>query len=165
MIPVPMMHHPFVKMGKASGFAGTVSARASLAGPTAMKRTTKCVFGFASLGALVGACMAVLFRDVPTAYPIFVFSIGSGLLLGALTGLASAFSSGRFATVRCLLAISIPALTAMMFVAPPHRGKGESAGWAMLYSVGAVVAIVMAVLLAYLGHRRVPRTPPTPPGR
>jgi hypothetical protein len=134
-----------------------------------MKRAITFVFGFALLGALIGACMPLFYRGVSTYYPIFTFSVSCGLLLGALTGLASAFSSGRFATVRCLLAISIPALVAMMFVEPPRRGEGQSAGWAMLYGVGAAVAVAMAVLLAIMGYRRTRKTAPagspTPPAR
>ncbi len=144
-----------------------------------MKRTVTFVLGFACLGALTGACMPLFVErrdsmsyglpywlDVSPPVAVLLLSIPYSLFLGALTGLASAFAGGRFATVRCLLAITIPALLAMAVFAPPHL-KAEFAKrsiW-MQDAVGAAVAIGMAVLLAYLGHRRTRRTSPTPHAR
>lgn len=140
-----------------------------------MKRTISFVLGFALLGALTGACLPLFLErrgsmsyglpywvDVSPLVAVLMLSIPCGLFLGALTGLASAFSSGRFATVRCLLTIAIPSLVAMTFSgASPNRWFWPMRGTP--YVVGAVVAVVMAVLLAYLGHRRIRKTPPSVP--
>lgn len=143
-----------------------------------MKRALAFIFGFAFLGALVGIGVAFLIESrsaVSYGLPIWVedyfnpvavtfgLTISCGLFLGALTGLASAFASGRFATVRCLLTISIPSILAMTFFSPgPNRYF-----WALDRTpcvVGAVVATTIAVLLAYLGHRHIRKTPlPVPP--
>ncbi len=144
----------------------------------AMKRTIRFVLGFALLGALIGVCLPLFLErrdsmtygfpywvDVSPLVAVLVLSMAFGLFLGALTGLASAFTSGRFATVRCLLTISIPSFVAMAFSAPPSKQ-----GWFWTpYVVGAVVAPAIAILLAYLGHRRMRQKPspipPTPPAR
>jgi hypothetical protein len=137
-----------------------------------MKHAIEFVLVFTFLGALTGAFMPLLLGSRSAGSyglpnwaddffnPVVVtlgLTISCGLFLGALTGLASAFSSGRFATVRCLLTISIPSLVAMTFSSPgPNRYF-----WALdgtPYVVGAVVATAMAVLLAYLGHRRTRKT-------
>jgi hypothetical protein len=139
-----------------------------------MKRTIKFVLGFAVLGALPGVGMAVwlgtrgetafellpdwILEHLNPMQGLLVFFVSCGLYLGALTGLASAFSRGRFATVRCLLTISIPAYIAMAFV--PWR-KGE--GYWRQHLVGAVVALATAILLAFVGHHRARRRLPAVP--
>ena len=96
----------------------------------AMKRTIRYVLGFALLGALIGACFPLFLSPRgagtyglpwwlddyfgPLLVPL-VITVPSGLFIGALTGLASAFSTGRLATVRCLLTITILAILVMSF--------------------------------------------------
>ncbi len=140
-----------------------------------MKRTAKYISGFALLGALTGAGMALLLGGGPAGThglpywlddhfnPVVVVmfrTIPCGVFFGALTGLAAAFSSGRFACVRCLLAIAVPVVIATAIVAPRTRPNMYAPPWPMwaVDVVVAVVAVVMAVLLVYLGHCRMRKT-------
>ncbi len=137
-----------------------------------MKQSLKSILIFAFLGALTGACMPLFLGTRPAVTyglpywlddyfsPVAVLlslTIPYGVVLGALTGLASTFSSGRFGSARCLLAITVPALLAMAVVAPHTEKNFEDPQLPMWTSgvVGAMVAFAMAVLLAYLGQRRM----------
>ena len=140
-----------------------------------MKSTITFVLGFALLGALTGAFFALLLGPSfagncglpgwldnyisPVLMPL-VIAVPLGLFIGALTGLASAFSTGPFATVRCLLTITIPAILIMPFF-PWEGEKAMEARWLPTWPLwtaplaGAVVAVAMTVLLVYLGQRRM----------
>lgn len=148
-----------------------------------MKRAIKYVLGFALLGVLIGACFPLFLEPrgagtyglpwwledylSPTLAPL-VITIPAGLFLGALTGLASAFSTGRFATVRCLLMITGPAIVAMSFVVPRCVKNMRAPPWPMwtAHLAFAAVAVAMTVLLVYLGRRETRSAsgtaPPTP---
>lgn len=138
-----------------------------------MKRAIAHVVGFAALGALTSACIAPLLKpgdvmqlglpywvDVSPLVATLGLCVSFGAFLGALTGLACAFSSGRLAAVRCLLTITIPALLAMMLLYPPPHNKSEDLRHGLWsgHVLGAAVAIAMAVGLAYWGRRRMRRS-------
>jgi hypothetical protein len=144
-----------------------------------MKRLLLFVFGFALLGAAVGAAIPSIVevrgfaRLDSCENPLvgdYVFPVGCGSFLGALTGFASAFFRRRFAAVWCLLAIAIPSLVAMS-VAMPRAFKGDMERFFFWRSnaVGAITAIVMATSLAYWGHQRrqidALSARPRPPGQ
>jgi LytS/YehU family sensor histidine kinase len=147
-----------------------------------MKHTITFTLGFAFLGAMIGICISfVLYLSAPNdtykfanwvnervmspLMGLLLFTTTCGFFLGALTGFTSAFSRGRFATVRCLLTITFPSLLSMSFF--PMRKEGSM--WEP-YIAGAITATLIAVLLAYLGQRRIRKetllsTTPIPPAR
>jgi hypothetical protein len=129
-----------------------------------VKRTIKSVLSFALLGALIGVCMPLFvypadsmtlglpyWINVSPAVGVLILSIPFGLFIGALTGLASAFASGRFASVRCLLAIAVPAVLAAYSVAPEVRKDTETWLWTP-HVVFVIVATIMAILIASVGY-------------
>jgi hypothetical protein len=139
------------------------------------KRIVSFALGFAALGIMTGACvpffvhwrrtaanlglpesfdnMHPLLLLLHVAIPIGLFL---GLYLGALTGLGTAFSSGRFATVRCLLAITVSFFVAAVLygVSAEPRMKGDPPTPRWHGAVLLLVPVTMAVLLAFSGYRR-----------
>lgn len=132
-----------------------------------MNRMTKSVLLFGSLGAVTGACLPLLLgtREAVTyglpywlddhlnpAAVLLCLTVPCGVFIGVLTGLATASSSNRFAAVRSLLAIAVPALFAMSLASPPPKSVQ---GWMWTpWLVGGVVAVAMTCLLVCLGYRQ-----------
>lgn len=145
-----------------------------------MKDTMKSVLTFALLGAAIGVCVPFVLLgeniecyvlplrlNVSPFVAVLLQTVAFGIFIGAVTGLAIAFSSGQFASVGCLLAIHIPAMLVARFLVPPYKGKGVDRRMLMAYAVYAVAATTIAVFLACLGRYQMKSSlrpdPPTPP--